>query len=306
MTRYIIYRIIQGIFTLWAVVTIVFFLSRATGDPATLLIPFDLISEEEVAKMKARLGLDASLPVQYGRYLLNIVQGDFGISTRWVEPALPFVMKRFLATAQLVGVGFAFAVVAGISTGTLSAIQRDGWFDNFGKAFALLGQAAPTFWVGLMGIVVFAVFLGWLPSFGKGDWRHLILPALTLGWYSTAALTRLSRSAMLDVLEGEYIRMLRIKGVPEFFVIGKHAMKNAAIPVLTLAGLQLAALLNGAVVTETVFGWPGIGATAITAINARDFPVVQVVTVIGSVVYVAVNIVVDILYAYLDPRIRYT
>lgn len=304
MQKYTLMRLLQSIFTIWAVVTIVFAIARLAGDPATLLLPMDS-RQEDLEALRRHLGLDQPIYLQYLIYLKNAVQGNFGISMRWNDPVLPLVFSRFRATVELVALAMLISTSIGLTVGILSAVKRGSLFDRFGKALALLGQAAPTFWVGLMLILLVAVTLRLLPSAGRGGIQNLIMPALTLGWYSTAAITRLTRSAMLDVLESEYVKMARSKGVPEVIVILKHALKNAAIPVVTMLGLQISALLYGAVITETIFAWPGMGRLAVDSIVARDFPVIQAVVLIGSSIYVFVNLFVDIIYAYLDPRIRY-
>lgn len=304
MQKYTLIRLLQALFTIWAVVTIVFAIARLAGDPATLLLPMDS-SKEDLEELRHHLGLDQPMYIQYLVYLKNAMQGNFGISMRWNDPVLPLVFSRLRATMELVALAMLISTSAGLTVGILSAVKRGSLFDRFGKTLALLGQAAPTFWVGLMLILLLAVTLRLLPSAGRGGIQNLIMPAITLGWYSTAAITRLTRSAMLDVLDSEYVKMARSKGVPEVIVILKHALKNAAIPVVTMLGLQISALLYGAVITETIFAWPGMGRLAVDSIVARDFPVIQAVVLVGSSIYVFVNLFVDILYAYLDPRIRY-
>ena len=304
MQRYILKRLAAAIFCIVMVSIIVFVLSRLSGDPASLLLPMDS-TQEDLQRFRASMGLDKPLYLQYLYFFGNAVQGDFGISLKFNDPVLPLVMGRLGATAQLVVVAMAFSLSMGLTVGTLSAIRRDSWFDKFGKVFALLGQAAPTFWVGIMLILLFALVFRLLPAAGRGGPLHLILPGFTLGWYSTAAITRLTRSSMLNVLDSDFIKMTRSKGLPERLVIWKHALKNASIPVINLAGLQIAALLYGAVVTETVFAWPGLGRLAVQSITNRDFPVIQGIVLIGACLYVFMNLFVDILAAYIDPRIRY-
>jgi peptide/nickel transport system permease protein len=304
MQRYILKRLGAALFCVVAVSCIVFVLSRLSGDPAQLLLPMDT-SAEDLQRFRASMGLDKPLYVQYLRFFWDAVQGDFGISLKFNDPVLPLVIGRLGATAQLVAVALAFSLTMGLTVGTVSAMKRGTWFDKFGKVFALVGQAAPTFWVGIMLILVFSVALRLLPAAGRGGILHVLMPAFTLGWYSTAAVARLTRSSMLDVLDSEFIKMTRSKGLPERYVIWKHALKNASIPVANLAGLQMAALLYGAVVTETVFAWPGMGQLAVRSIINRDFPVIQGIVLIGACLYVFMNLFVDLLCAYLDPRIRY-
>ncbi len=304
MQRYILKRLAAAVFCVLAVSCIVFVLSRMTGDPAQLLLPMDA-GKEEVQRFRASLGLDQPLPAQYLCFLRNALRGDLGVSLKFNDPVLPLVAGRLGATAQLVAVSLVFSLGMGLTVGTVSAMKRGSWFDRFGKSFALLGQAAPTFWVGIMLILVFSVALRLLPAAGTGGILHLLMPAFTLGWYSTAAIARLTRSSMLNVLDSEFIKTVRSKGLPERLVIWKHALKNASIPVINLAGLQMAALLYGAVVTETVFAWPGMGQLAVRSIVNRDFPVTQGIVLVGACIYVFMNLLVDVLSAYLDPRIRY-
>jgi peptide/nickel transport system permease protein len=255
--------------------------------------------------MRITLGLDKPLHIQYLTYMSHAVRGDFGKSLRWNRPNLDLFLERFPRTLLLASAAMAFAVFVGIPMGVLSAVSVGRWFDNIGKGFAFLGQAMPTFWCGIMLIIVFAVWFRILPTSGVGSWKNLILPAFTLGWAVTAALTRLSRSAMLDVIDTEYIKMARLMGVSEMAIVAKHAFKNAFIPILTLGAMNFIILLNGTVVTETVFNWPGIGRLVVDAIRTRDFPVVQTCVLIASSLFIFVNLLVDILYAYIDPRIRY-
>ncbi len=304
MQRYILKRLAAAIFSIVMVSIIVFVLSRLSGDPAQLLLPMDT-TQEDLKRFRVSMGLDKPLHVQYLYFFRDAVRGDFGISLKFNDPVLPLVIERLGATVQLVAVAMAFSLCVGLTVGILSATKRDSAFDKFGKIFALLGQAAPTFWVGIMLILLFALVLRLLPAAGRGGPLHLILPGFTLGWYSMAAITRLTRSSMLDILDSDFIKMTRSKGLPERLVIWKHALKNASIPVVNMAGLQIAAFLYGAVVTETVFAWPGMGRLAVLSITNRDFPLIQGIVLIGACLYVFMNLFVDILAAYLDPRIRY-
>ena len=255
--------------------------------------------------MRKTLGLDKPIYAQYWTFISKAVRGDFGKSLRWNRSNLGLFLERFPNTLLLATAAMLFSIFVGIPVGIISAIKMGRWFDNFGKGFAFLGQAMPVFWLGIMLILVFAVWLKVLPTSGVGGWKNLLMPAFTLGWYVTASLTRLSRSAMLDVIDSEYIKMARIMGVSEAAIVGKHALKNAFIPILTLGAVNFVMLLNGTVVTETVFNWPGIGRLVVDAINTRDFPLVQTCVLIASSMYIFANLFVDILYAYIDPRIRY-
>jgi peptide/nickel transport system permease protein len=304
MIQYIIRRLIQAGICLFGISIIVFLLSHLSGDPALLMAPPEA-KPEDIEAIRVTLGLNKPLYLQFWLFISKAVQGDFGTSIRWGKPCLELWLMRFPNTLVLAGAAMAFTLLVGIPTGILSAVKVGKWFDNFGKAFALAGQSMPVFWVGLMLMLLFAVTLRWLPTSGIGDWRNLIMPAFTLGWYFTAAITRLSRSAMLDVLDSEYIKMARIKGLPERVVILKHAFRNAMIPILTLAALNIVTLLNGTVITETVFNWPGIGRLIVESIFSRDYPMVQTCVLIASALFIFTNLIVDILYAYIDPRIKY-
>jgi len=305
LKRYILIRILQAFVAILGISVITFFLTHLSGDPVLLMVPQDA-TLEDIEEMRVILGLDKSIQSQYWTYISNAVKGNFGKSLRWDMPAIQMFWDRFPNTLRLAVAGFSFALIMGLSVGILSAVKVGTWFDSFGKTFALLGQALPGFWVAIMLILLFSVHLEFLPTSGMGSWKHYLMPSFTLGWLSTAALTRLSRSALLDVLDAEYIKLARIKGVKEIYVITKHAFKNAGAPVLTMAATQFVGALNGTMIIETIFNWPGLGRLAVEAVFARDYPVVQMVILISSTIFVMSVLVVDILYAYLDPRIRYT
>jgi peptide/nickel transport system permease protein len=304
MGSYIIRRLIQSLVCLVGISIIVFLLSHLSGDPALLMAPPEA-SPADIEELRKTLGLDKPLYVQFWVFISGAARGDFGESIRWSKPCIEIWLSRFPNTLLLGAAAMAFTLTIGLFTGILSAVKVGGWFDSFGKIFALMGQSLPVFWVGLMLILIFSVNLGLLPTSGGGSWQHLIMPAFTLGWYFTAALARLSRSAMLDVLDSEYIKMARVKGVPESLVILKHAFRNALVPIVTLAALNLVMLLNGTVITETVFNWDGIGRLVVDSIFARDYPLVQCCVLIASTLFISANLLVDILYAYIDPRIHY-
>jgi peptide/nickel transport system permease protein len=234
-----------------------------------------------------------------------MLRGDFGISIYYREPAFDLYLQRLPASLWLTAVAMSISLLIGIPIGILSAVRVDGWIDTIGKSFSILGLSLPSFWVGLLLIMIFSVSLGWLPSSGSGTFWHIIMPAFSLGWVFSAAHTRMARSAMLEVLGSEYVKLARLKGLPEKLVIVKHAFKNALIPVLTLAGINLVIMMNAAVVVESVFAWPGIGRLLYEGISNRDFPLVQTTVLMGGVMIVVTNLLVDILYAYIDPRIRY-
>lgn len=305
MQRFIMIRLFYAVVVLFAVSIIVFALARISGSPIDTMLPFTATEAQQDA-LRRVWGLDKSYPEQYFFFISNAVQGDFGDSVRWRDStAMGMVWQRFPATLQLAGVAILISVVIALPIGVLSAVKKDTPFDFAGKIFALLGQATPPFWLGIMLIWIFAVKIDWFPTGGKGGLDHLVLPAITAGWFQSAALMRLVRSSMLDVLDSEYVKLARVKGIPEWKVIWKHCLRNAAIPPLTLFGILGAQLMTGLIVTESVFSWPGTGLLAVEAIRGRDYPVIQAVVVLFSIIYIGMNLMVDIIYAYLDPRIRY-
>lgn len=292
------------IFALWGVSTIVFIVLRLSGDPAVLLLPQEA-SVEDVMRLRRDLGLDDPLLLQYLRFLGHTVVGDFGESLRHREPAMLLVRSHLWATLELSFAAFFIAAAVAVPIGILAAVKPNTLYDHAVLTLTLIGQSAPTFWIGIMLILAFGLGLRWFPIGGRGTFSHLVLPALTLGAFAMASIARLTRSAMLEVLGLDYINTARAKGLSHGSVIWKHALKNAAIPVVTIMGLQFGALLGGAVVTETVFSWPGIGRLAIQGIYNRDYPVVQAAVFIAAAFFVVINLVVDLLYTMLDPRIRY-
>ncbi len=304
MTRYLLRRAGHTLIVLIGVVAVTFFLLRLTGDPVALLLPLDATPEAE-ARLRTQLGLDAPLIVQFGRYVGTVVQGDFGMSLRYRVPAFELFARRFSATLELVIASIAVAVVVGIPVGVLAAATRGSAVDTGLMGLALVGQAVPGFYMGLMLILLVSVQLGWLPSGGRGTLAHLVLPTIALSSYLVALVARMTRSSVLETLGQDYARTARSKGLSASRVLFVHALKPALIPVITLLGLQVGTLFSGAVVTETVFSWPGIGRLAIEGISARDFPVVQVVVLMTATLFVLTNIVVDLIYAVIDRRIRY-
>jgi peptide/nickel transport system permease protein len=304
MARYALKRVIVGIICLIGVSMIIFVAVRLTGDVTELLLPEDA-TKEDFDKLRKELGLDKPIPVQYVIFLKNAVQGNFGRSTRWTQPAMELVLRRLPPTLQLAGLAFLIAIVFGLLAGVTSARKRGSPFDLLVRMVALVGQSVPSFWLGLMFILIVAVKFRILPTSGRGGFQHLILPALTLAWYGVASMSRLSRSAMLNVLGSDYIKMARVKGNPEWRVLWKHGLKNAAIPIVALAGIQLAHVIGSAVVVETVFAWPGIGKLIIDAVYARDYSVVQAAICVVSAIYITINILVDLVYGVIDPQIRY-
>jgi peptide/nickel transport system permease protein len=302
--EYLVWRSLQSLLLILLVTFVVFILLHITpGDPATIILG-EQATPEQVADLRRSMGLDRPLPEQYARFLANAVRGDFGMSIRAQRPALDYVLERLPATLQLSAGAFAFAVLTGIPTGILSAVKRLSVWDHSSMFVALLGQSMPVYWLGLMLIIVFAVQLRWLPASGMGQPQHLVLPAITLGSFLIGLIIRLTRSSMLEVLNQDYVRTARAKGMSEPTVLVRHALKNALIPVVTVLGLQMGTLLGGAVITETVFAWPGMGMVTVTAIHQRDYPVVQSAVLVSAVLVVLINWFVDVLYHYLDPRIR--
>jgi len=284
---------------------IVFGLGRITGDPTSVLLPFDA-TEQERLELRADLGLDRPIHVQYGTFVNNAFHGDFGESIKWDGySSMGIVIKRLPATLKLAAVAMIVAVAISLPVGIISAVKRDTIFDYVGKIIALFGQSLPAFWLGLVLMWVFAVQLDWVPTSGRTGWTSYFLPAISIGWFLVAALMRLVRSSMLEVMDSEYIKMARVKGLSEAKVVWKHGLRNASIAPLTFFGIIFGNLLVGSVSIETVYAWPGVGLLAFEAVLARDFPVMQAVVVIFAAIYISMNLVVDVLYAYLDPRIRY-
>ncbi len=302
--RFFAERLVQALLTMVLLSLIVFGLARLTGDPVNLMAPMEA-TPEDIANLRASLGLDKSLPVQYWHFATNALQGELGRSIKWDRPALDMLLERFPATLLLAAASMAFGMLLALPVGIWSAVRRDTWFDRVGKVVALVGQSMPTFWFGILLILFFSLHIRLFPTSGYGHGLHLVLPTVTLGSFVAASIMRVTRSAMIDALEMDHIRTARSKGVPERRVILVHALKNGAIPILTITALQAATILRGAVVTETVFAWPGIGKIAIDAVYARDFPLVQASVLLMGVVFLAVNLVVDLVYLKLDPRIAY-
>ena len=304
MRRYALKRVLLGLVTLIGVSLIVFVAIRLSGNPVLLLVQPDA-SQEEIRKMEHELGLDKSIPVQYLVFVKNSLKGDFGKSTRYRRPALELVLKRLPATLQLAVVAFCISIGLGITIGVISVAKPGSWLDFLGKAFASIGQAMPEFWIGIMSILVFSVKLGWFPTSGRGGIEHLVLPGFALGWFSAASIMRMTRSAMLQVMGSEFIKTARLKGNPERVVIWRHALRNALIPVVAMGGMQLGRLLGGAVIVETIFGWPGLGQLILDGVYGRDYAVVQTGVFITSAFFIFLNLVVDLTYGIIDPRIRY-
>src|SRR3989475_7852459 len=296
-------RLARALVAVWLVSTVVFVVMRLSGDPVPLLLPPDA-PRSEYARVAKELGTDGPLPVQYAVSLGRVAQGDFGRSIPFREPAMRVALEYLPATAQLGLTAFVFAVLVAVPAGVVSAVRRNTVVDQVAMGVALVGQSAPTFFLGILFILTLSLWAGWLPTSGRGGWEHLVLPALTLGAFSMASIARLTRSAVLDVLRQDFVRTARAKGLPEAAVVMKHTLKNAALPVVTITGLQFGTLLGGAVVTETVFAWPGIGRLAIQSIYNRDYPIVQCTVFLSAVLFIVLNFAIDLLYGVLDPRVR--
>lgn len=304
MWRYILKRLLQAVICILGVIVIIFVLARLTGDPALLMLgPGTPL--EQILALRQKWGLDQPLIVQFWRFISNAVHGDMGLSLRYNTPVMTLWLNHLPNTLLLAGVAFAIATALGVVGGVTAAVKPDSWFDKLGKGVAFLGISVPVFLTAIVLIIIFAVNLHWLPVYGTGTWRHLIMPAFALAWASSAGQLRLTRSAMLDVMDAEYIKLARLKGVPEYKVIAKHALKNASIPIVTMAALQFMVLFSGTVIIEFIFAWPGIGWLAVEAARNRDFPVVQVCALMTSILFIGINLAVDLIYAYIDPRIKY-
>ena len=304
MQRYLVRRLALAVVTLLAVSLIIFIMSRASGDPRHIMLD-DYSTEEDWRRMGEVLGLDRPYYQQYFIFIGNAFRGDFGISVKEGRPVTDVVLDRLPNTLYLGLTAFLVSLLVGIPLEILSAVKRGTLVDQIGKIVAMFGQSAPPFWLGIMLIIFFAVSLELLPPYGREDWNSVVLPAVTVGWYYAAANLRLVRSAMLDVLDSEYIKLARAKGVPYWGIVLRHAFRNALIPPLTFAGVTLGALVTGSLVVETVFAWPGLGKLAIDALFAFDYPLLQGVVVVFTLLYVLAALSVDVLYAYIDPRIRY-
>jgi len=303
MGRFILQRSIYSLITLFILSLTIFTVVRLTGDPVTFLAEPGARAED-LQRIRAEWGLDRPLPVQYLSFVKNVVTGRLGNSFNYEMPVSTLYFQRLPNSLELALAATMISFFIGIPAGIVSAVKVNTTWDNFGKVVALLGLAIPGFWLGLVLILVFSVWLDWLPTSGQGGWRHLIMPAVALGWYFAASLLRLTRSSMLEVLRSEYVKLARLKGLPGYVVISVHAFKNALIPVLTLAGVNLIVMINAAVIIEVIFAWPGIGRLLYEGIFQRDFPLVQGIVMEAGIMIVLINLLIDFLYAWIDPRIR--
>ncbi len=305
MSRFIFRRLMQGLVLVVLVATVVFFLGRLTGDPVALMLSEDATPEDRANVVRA-LGLDQPLYTQYFVFVKNALQGDLGLSLRMRQPTVDIFFSRLPNTLLIIPWALLLAMSVGIPLGVVAALNRGRILDRAAGTIAVLGIAMPSFWLGIVLIFIFSVELGWLPSGRMGGPEHYVLPVITLGAFLTAGFMRLTRSSMLDVMESEFVKLARIKGLSESSVIWKHCLRNALIPLLTVWGVFVGNLITGAIVTETVFAWPGIGRLTYEAVIYRDFPMLQTVIILKAILILCINLVVDILYAYVDPRIRFT
>jgi peptide/nickel transport system permease protein len=304
MQRYILRRLLQGVVLLFVLALIVFALARVTGNPADLMLSEDASAEDRAHLMRA-LGLDRPVHEQLVTFLGGAIRGDLGRSIRYRKPAVEVFFERLPNTLTLVPLALLSAVLLSIPLGLLAAVYRGTWLDRACSGVAVLGIATPSFWLGIVLIYVFSIHLGWLPSARMGGPAHYVLPVITLAAFLVAGMMRLVRSSVLEVLDSEFVKLARIKGLSSTVVLWKHCLRNALIPVVTLFGVFFALLVTGAIVTETVFAWPGVGRLTYEAVIFRDYPLLQAVILLKAIIVLSVNLIVDVLYAYLDPRVRY-
>ena len=304
MIRYLVGRVLQMLLSMLVVISIVFVLTRLSGNPVHLLLDVNA-TQRDIDILTRHLGLDKPFPVQYSLYVKNVVQGDFGTSILTRRPVTEHIWERLPATVELGTVAMFLSVILAVPIGVYSAVRRGGLQDGRARVFAVLGQSLPPFWLGLMLILLFGVVLRVLPAGGRGGPQHILLPAFTLGYFTSAAIMRLTRSSMLEVLGTDYIKFARLKGLHEQVVLWKHGLKNALLPVVTFAVMLFVQFLGGAVVTETVFAWPGLGRLILESITTRDYPIVQAGVLVLSALYLVGNLMVDVLYSWLNPKIRY-
>ena len=303
MTRFILKRLLETVFVVYLALSAVFVMVRLSGDPVLLMVPADA-TPAYIEAFRRDMGFDKPLLLQYAFFIGGALRGDFGQSLRQQAPALSLVLERIPASLLLTATAIGLALMVAVPLGIASAFKRGGVVDKLGTVIAVLAQAVPNFWLGLMFILLFAVVLRWVPTGGMGTWRHLVLPALTLAAYSAARITRLTRSSMIEVLQTDYIRTARAKGLADWKILWKHALKNAAIPIITITGLQVGVVFGGAVITETIFSWPGLGRLVIQSIYFRDYTTVQASIFVIAGMICLINLVVDILYAVVNPEIR--
>ena len=305
MSEYLIRRLALSLTAMLGVITIVFILLHVSGDPASLLVTQDA-TRQDMERIRQAYGLDRPLSVQYASFIEHVARGDLGYSYRQGVPVTELIAGHLGATFELALASLAVAIVLGVAFGMAAAVRRGSVFDTAAMTVALFGTSMPSFWLGLLLIIVFGVKLGWLPVSGYGDLTHLIMPAFVLGGFYAAQVSRLTRTSLLEVLAQDYIRTGRAKGLAGHVVLVKHALRNAALPILTVLGLSFGQMLGGAIIVESIFAWPGMGRLAVQAVLGRDFPVVQGAAIVGAAVFLAVNLTVDLVYGWADPRLRST
>jgi peptide/nickel transport system permease protein len=303
MLSYLVNRLVSAVTTIFIVSIVVFTVTRLSGDPVRLMLPIEA-TNQDVEELRHRLGFDRPLPVQYADFVARALRGDLGDSLRFRQPALGVILERLPATAALATSAMAVALLVAVPAGILSAVHRGGWIDGLSRAISLLGQALPAYWVGIMLIIVFAVQLRWLPAAGAGSPLAVVLPAVTLGLWPMARIARVLRSSLLESLSADYVRTARAKGLTESKVVLLHGLRNALLPTVTVIGLSFGIIFGGAIVTETVFAWPGVGRLLLDAVSQRDYPLVQAIVLMFAVIFLVVNLAVDLLYGVLDPRVR--
>lgn len=304
MRRFVLTRLGYSAISLFLLSLTVFTVVRVTGDPAVLLVGPGA-SRDDLAQARSLWGLDQPWPQQYITFVGNALQGNLGTSFQYRVPVRDLYFERLPNSLLLALVALLISLMMGVPLGIVSAVKVDTFWDSLSKLVAMFGLSVPNFFIGLVMINIFAVWLRWLPAAGSGTWQHMIMPSIALGWYFAASMLRLTRSSMLEVLDSEYVKLARLKGLPETIVVVKHAFRNALIPVMTLAGINLVIMINVAVIIESIFAWPGIGRLLYEGISFRDFPIVQGLVVLAGGMIVGVNLLLDVLYAWIDPRIRY-
>ena len=304
MVAFLVRRLFGAVLVLAGVTVAVFLILHLTGDPALIMLPPDA-SPQDVINFRHEYGFDRPVYVQFADFAAHAVRGDFGNSIRHGSPAMSLALERLPATGELALSALLLAILIALPAGIIAATKRETMLDYAVRGISLVGQAAPVYWLGIMFILVFGVALGWFPISGIGGWNHLVLPMITLGAFTTAKLMRITRSGMLDVSRMDYVRTALAKGLSPIGVTVKHALRNAILPIVTVIGLELGTLLSGAVITETIFSWPGIGRLAVQAIYDRDYPVVEAVVVLTATIFVGLNLLVDLTYAVFDPRVTY-
>lgn len=304
MCRYLIKRLIQAVFVVLGISVMVFIIMHLNGDPTLLMLPPGT-PEPEIEQWREKMGFNLPVYQQYLNFITGVLHGDFGESLKTGRPVLVMIMERFPATIELACSGILISIIIGIPLGILSAVKKDSYLDILARSLAVIGQAIPSFWLGLLLIVIFSITLHWLPTSGRGSLLQLIMPSITIGFFSMATVLRLTRSSLIEVLKADYIRTAKAKGLTHITIIFQHALRNSLLPLITAIGMEIGHLLGGSLLTETIFAWPGIGALAVEAIYTRDYPLVQAIVFITATVFVLINIGVDILYGIIDPRINY-